>query len=89
MMLILSQVQGLATAQVDYTTAFLHAPIDTGQRFTSKCLSDNLEAVGFKPQTDVDPCLFISENCICLVYVDDTLFFAPEQRFIDEAICRL
>jgi hypothetical protein len=27
-MLILSQVMGLATKQVDYTAAFVHAPID-------------------------------------------------------------
>ena len=28
---------------------------------------------GFKQMTDVDPCLFMSEKVICLVYVDDTL----------------
>ena len=36
-------------------------------------LKSNLEATGFKQAVDVDPCLFISDKVICLVYVDDTL----------------
>ncbi len=39
--------------------------------------------------TDLDPCLFVSDKVICLSYVDDTLWFSPEQRFIDEAMDRL
>ena len=117
LMLILSQVLGLATQQVDYTTAFLHAPIEDevyvempqGYRQNGKVLrlkkslyglkqspknffnylKGNLEAVGFQAMTDVDPCLFISEKCICLVYVDDTLFFSPDPKYIDEAIAKL
>ena len=82
LMLVLSQVQGLATRQVDYTMAFLHAPIDSkvyvempkgfqqqgkvlklkkslyGLKQSPKnffsYLSENLEAVGFKAQTDVN-----------------------------------
>ena len=41
-----------------------------------------MEDIGFQPQTEVDPCLFISKNCICLVYVD-------EPQYIDEAIAIL
>lgn len=52
-------------------------------------LKGNLEAIGLKPQTDVDPCLFISDKCICLVYVDDTLFFSPDPKYIEEAIEKL
>jgi len=29
-------------------------------------------------QSEVDPCLFVSEKVICFVYVDDTLFFSPK-----------
>lgn len=117
LMLTLSQVLGLATQQVDYTTAFLHAPIDDevyvdmprgysepgkvlrlnrslyGLKQSPKnffnFLKGNLEAVGFQAQTDVDPCLFISDKCICLVYVDDTLFFSPNAKYIDETIEKL
>jgi len=113
-MLILSQVLGLSTKQVDYTTAFLHAPIEEEvyvamprgfsepnkvlklkrclyglKQATRNCfqfLQANLEDIGFQPQTEVDPCLFISKNCICLVYVDDTLFFSPEPKYIDEPL---
>lgn len=52
-------------------------------------LKTQLEAIGFKSLEDVDACLFVSDNVICLVYVDDTLFFSPKEGFIDEAINRL
>ena len=34
--------------------------------------------MGFK-QSEVDPCIFISEKVICLVYIDETLFFSPNE----------
>ena len=117
LMLILSLVLGLATKQVDYTTAFLHAPIkdevyvEMPRGYTQpgkvlrlnrslyglkqspknffEYLKENLEGVGFEAQTDIDPCLFISEKCICLVYVDDTLFFSPDPAYIEDTIERL
>ena len=46
-------------------------------------LKENLEEIGFEAQTNVDPCLIISEKCIYLVYVDNTLFFAPKAEYID------
>ena len=45
----------------------------------------NLEATGFKQSTN-DPCLFISKTVLCLVYVDDYLFFSRNQQDIDTAI---
>ena len=39
-------------------------------------LKSKLERVGFKQANDIDPCLFISDKVICLVYVDDILLFA-------------
>ena len=41
-------------------------------------LKERLEACGFKQMIDVDPCLFISDKVICLVYVDDALLFADD-----------
>jgi len=52
-------------------------------------LKGNLERIGFRNNQDIDPCLFISDKCIVLVYVDDTLFYAPRQEYIDEAIEKL
>ena len=41
---------------------------------------------GFKQMIDVDPCLFISNTVICLVYVDDTLLYARTRKDIDNVI---
>ena len=49
-------------------------------------IKDKLEKAGFQSQDSVDPCLFISDKVICLVYVDDTLFFSPKEEYITEAI---
>ena len=53
-------------------------------------LKDKLELphIGFK-QSASDPCLFISEKVLCLVYVDDTLLFSPKQEYIDDVISKL
>ena len=51
-------------------------------------LKSNLIKTGFR-QSDHDPCLFLSDTVICLVYVDDCLFFGKEQSHIDAAINRI
>ena len=50
-----------------------------------KNLSSKLEQLGFS-SCEADPCLFVSKDVICLVYVDDTLFFARDSSKIDETI---
>ena len=52
-------------------------------------LKSKLEGAGFTSEVDVDPCLFISDKVICLVYVDDTLFFSPKPEYIDEVVTKL
>ena len=52
-------------------------------------LKSNLEAIGFEQAIDVDPCLFISDKVICLVYVDDTLLHAKDSKDIDDVIEKL
>ena len=37
----------------------------------------------------IDPCLFFKENLICLIYVDDTIFFANDQSIMDNIIIDL
>jgi hypothetical protein len=53
-----------------------------------KNLSSKLEALGFVG-SEADPCLFVSDMVICLVYVDDTLFYARDTADIDSAIAGL
>jgi hypothetical protein len=42
-------------------------------------LKAKLELIGFEANDNIDPCLFIFDKVICLVYVDDTLFFSPKE----------
>ena len=130
-MLALSIVLGLATKQVDYTAAFVHAPIERDPNWDNMTqleqersgvyiemprgfrepgmvlklkrslyglrqsprnfflhLKSKLESVGFQ-QSESDPCLFMAKKVICLVYVDDTLFYAKDVKDIDEVIAGL
>ena len=132
LMLILSTQLGLATRQVDYTAAFVHADIDKppnydlltpeqqsqngvfiemprgfsepgkvcklkkslyglaqGPRLWFQFLKSKLENVGFVQATEIDPCLFISDKVIILVYVDDTLLYAKNEADIDEVLTKL
>ena len=132
LLLILSVQLSLATKQVDYTSAFVHADIDKPPNFhmmtkdeqdrtgvyvdmprgfskSGKVLKLNrslyglkqsprnfflflkskLENIGFEQALDVDPCLFISDKVICLVYVDDTLLFARSMKDIDDVLHKL
>jgi hypothetical protein len=131
LMLILSLILNLATRQVDYTAAFLHAPIDEdpdiehmsaeerrrsgvfvempkgfsepgkvlklkkslyglkqAPRNFFQHLKGKLEKIGFVSSAS-DPCLFISDKVICIVYVDDTLLFSPRTEYIDEVLSQL
>jgi hypothetical protein len=48
-------------------------------------LKGKLEKFGFT-QSENDPCLFMNDKVICIVYVDDTLFYSPKESFIQVAI---
>jgi hypothetical protein len=129
LLLVLSIELGLATKQVDYTAAFVHADIDKppnydtmtadqkaksgvyvdmprgfskpgkvlklrkalyGLKNSPRCfflhLKDVLEEAGLKQQVDVDPCLFMSDKVICIIYVDDTLLFAKTMEDISDVL---
>ena len=132
LLLILSLELELATRQVDYTAAFVHADVEKPPDFDKMSpeeqaktgvyvemprgfskpgkvlklkkalyglrssprsfylyLRDILEEGGLKCQEDVDPCLFISDKVICLLYVDDTLLYAKRDEDIDEVLAYL
>ena len=132
LLLILSLQLELASKQIDYTAAFVHADIDLPPGYELMTeeekarqgvfvemprgfskpgkvlklkkslyglkqaprnfflhLKDKLERVGFEQATEIDPCLFISEHVICLVYVDDTLLFARDMKHIDDILEKL
>ena len=47
-----------------------------------KNLEKGIEAWGFK-KSDAYPCIFISNKLICVVYVDDGLFWDQSQTYIE------
>jgi hypothetical protein len=51
-------------------------------------LKGQLERVGLK-QSNADQCLFVSDKVICLVYVDNTLFFAQNKEDMATLIANL
>jgi hypothetical protein len=51
-------------------------------------LKSHLEKRGFV-STEIDPCLFIHKDMVCLVYVDDCLFFARDGTKIETMIASL
>jgi hypothetical protein len=51
-------------------------------------LKEALEARGFVP-SKTDPCMFVHKKMICLVYVDDCLFFGKDMSDIDKMIASL
>ena len=51
-------------------------------------LKAGLLKIGFK-QSKVDPCLYLKEDIICAIYVDDTIFWSPNEVNIDKIISEL
>jgi hypothetical protein len=51
-------------------------------------LKSGLLKLGFQ-QSEHEPCLFLKDSIICIVYVDDTLFFAKDDAVIDHHISEL
>ena len=51
-------------------------------------LKAGLETLGFK-QSEHDPCLYCKDDIICVIYVDDTLFFSKDPKKIDQIISNL
>jgi hypothetical protein len=47
------------------------------------------ESVGFEQSPNNDPCLFYTKDVICVVYVDDCLFFSPSDDAIERAFDRM
>jgi hypothetical protein len=51
-------------------------------------LTSGLLTLGFK-QSEFDPYLFFKDDIICVLYVDDTLFFAKDNKKVDKTISAL
>ena len=62
----------------------LYGMVQSPRNFFNK-LSSALHARGFR-SSKIDPCLFIHEDMICLVYVDDCIFFARDVSKIEAMI---
>jgi hypothetical protein len=37
-------------------------------------------------QSEIDPCLFMKKDCICIVYVDDTIYDGPDELLLEREI---
>jgi hypothetical protein len=48
-------------------------------------LRDGLLEQGFT-ESEIDPCLFMKEGCICAVYVDNTIFAGPDVGLLEQEI---
>jgi hypothetical protein len=48
-------------------------------------LIDGLLERGFT-QSEIDPCLFMKKDCICVVYMDDTIFAGPDASLLEREI---
>jgi len=59
----------------------------TSRTFFEKLRSGLLEC-GFE-QSNFDPCLFIIEGIICVVYVDDTIFAGSSGEVLEAEIANL
>ena len=111
LLLIMSIIMDLDTKQIDYTAAFVHAPIDcvvyvecpkgfevkgmvwklnkslyglaqSPRNFFLHTKAQLTERLGFV-QSEADPCLFISRDVICLIYVDDALLFYKNKAAVE------
>ena len=54
----------------------------------NECLTAALISIGFN-KSPSDPCLFISKQIMCVIYVDDTLFFSKHNSIITKVIHKL
>jgi len=122
LMMILSVILRLKTAQADITAAFVHAELPPEEQvfihqprgFKVHCeegelvlrlkrslyglkqsprhfyqyLSSNLEDLGLV-KSNFDPCLFIGTTVIVVVYVDDCLLYAKEDKHIEDLLVQL
>ena len=51
----------------------------------NELLTAGLKSIGFK-QSEFDPCLFLHAKIICIIYVDDTIFFSKTNEPIEQVI---
>jgi hypothetical protein len=56
-----------------------------GLKQSTRNFSPHLKGAGFE-QSILDQCLFISDKVVCLIYVDNTLFFAENDKDITKMI---
>ena len=53
-----------------------------------KCITEKLESCGLK-QSRFDPCLFIGPDVMCVVYVDDEIFWCCNVANINRVVMEL
>jgi hypothetical protein len=53
-----------------------------------QCLTKAMEAVGMKV-SKLDPCLFVVDRVMAVAYVDDILFWATDEAYINKLFLKL
>ena len=84
-----SKCQEVFTAREMPETEKVNLWITTSPRNFFLPLKGKSENAGLESNPELDPCLFMSDKVICLVYIDDTLFFLPKEEYINEIIQKL
>ena len=51
-------------------------------------LSKSLQTRGWTV-SNIDPCLFMKQDMICVIYVNDTIFAGPNQSMVDKEVSLL
>ena len=54
----------------------------------SELLKSGLIQLGFT-KSKVGPCLYFKDEDICAIYIDDTIFYSPDDSKIDQKISEL
>ncbi|KAL7459413.1 hypothetical protein ACHAXS_000447 [Conticribra weissflogii] len=90
-MLILENLLGLKSKQVEDTTAFLHATLEEDEKVYVEMPTGFKQHVGNcgQPQTPFDHCLFIGKTVIAICYFDDLIFWARNKEDIIELAIQL
>ena len=78
------KMPGFSSGTVLKLNKSLYGQVDAPKMWYDK-LKAGLEARGMKP-CQADPCMFVSDKAICIIYVDDVLWAAKDDKTIDDIL---
>ena len=75
---------GFSTSTVLKLNKSLYGQVDAPKMWYDK-LKSGLEARGMKP-CGAHPCMFVSDKAICIIYADDVLWAAKDDKTIEDIL---